>query len=51
MAYFFLKSIIPPTLDSFLAEVALLQEQMNSKEDSSDYVNLMTFHAAKGLRV
>ena len=38
-----------PTLDAFLAEVALLQEQMNSKEDSSDYVKLMTFHAAKGL--
>ncbi len=38
-----------PTLDSFLQEVSLLQEQMNSKEDTSDYVGLMTFHAAKGL--
>ncbi len=38
-----------PTLDVFLQEVALLQEQMNSKDDSSDYVRLMTFHAAKGL--
>ena len=38
-----------PTLDAFLQEVALLQEQMNSKEESSDYIKLMTFHAAKGL--
>ena len=30
-------------------EVALLQEQMNAKEETSDYVKLMTFHAAKGL--
>ena len=37
------------TLDSFLQEVSLLQEQMNATEDSSDYVKLMTFHAAKGL--
>lgn len=38
-----------PTLDAFLQEVALLQEQMNSKEEGSEYVKLMTFHAAKGL--
>ncbi len=36
-------------LDTFLQEVSLLQEQMNSPEDTSDYVKLMTFHAAKGL--
>lgn len=38
-----------PTVDAFLQEVALLQEQMNAKEETSDYVKLMTFHAAKGL--
>ncbi len=37
------------TLDSFLQEVSLLQEQMNAPEDTSEYVKLMTFHAAKGL--
>ncbi len=37
------------TLDTFLQEVSLLQEQMNVKEESSDFVRLMTFHAAKGL--
>ncbi len=37
------------TLESFLSEVSLLQEQMNVNEDTSDYVKLMTFHAAKGL--
>ena len=36
-------------LDTFLQEVSLLQEQMNSPEETSDYVKLMTFHAAKGL--
>ncbi len=36
-------------LDAFLEEVALLQEQMNTTEETSDYVKLMTFHAAKGL--
>lgn len=36
-------------LDSFLEEVALLQEQMNSKDNSVDNVRLMTLHAAKGL--
>ncbi len=40
-----------PTLDAFLQEVALLQEQMNAteEEENSGYVRLMTFHAAKGL--
>jgi DNA helicase-2/ATP-dependent DNA helicase PcrA len=37
------------TLDTFLQEVSLLQEQMNAPEDTSEYVKLMTFHAAKGL--
>lgn len=37
------------SLDGFLQEVSLLQEHMNSSDDSSDYVRLMTFHAAKGL--
>ncbi|MBA3954025.1 UvrD-helicase domain-containing protein [Candidatus Dependentiae bacterium] len=38
------------TLDIFLQEVALLQEQMASKdENATDYVRLMTLHAAKGL--
>ncbi len=37
------------TLDAFLQEVALLQEQMNTTEETTDYVKLMTFHAAKGL--
>ena len=36
-------------LDAFLQEVALLQEQMNATEDTSEFVKLMTFHAAKGL--
>ncbi len=36
-------------LDGFLQEVSLLQEHMHDKEDASDYVRLMTFHAAKGL--
>lgn len=38
-----------PTLEAFLSEVSLLQEQMNAAEESLDCVKLMTFHAAKGL--
>jgi len=37
------------TLATFLEEVSLLQEHMNAPEDTSEYVKLMTFHAAKGL--
>lgn len=38
------------TLDIFLQDVALLQEQMGTKDDgATDYVRLMTLHAAKGL--
>lgn len=35
-------------LDAFLEEVALMQEQSHKKVES-DYVSLMTLHAAKGL--
>ncbi len=38
-----------PTLEAFLSEVSLLQEQMNATEETSECVKLMTFHAAKGL--
>jgi DNA helicase-2/ATP-dependent DNA helicase PcrA len=37
------------TLETFLQEVSLLQEHMDAPEENSDYVKLMTFHAAKGL--
>lgn len=37
------------SLDGFLQEVSLLQDHMNSADDTSDFVKLMTFHAAKGL--
>lgn len=37
------------TLETFLEEVSLLQEHMNAPEDTSEFVKLMTFHAAKGL--
>lgn len=37
-----------PTLENFLHEVSLLQEQIHN-EDSSDQVQMMTLHAAKGL--
>ncbi|MBA2307554.1 UvrD-helicase domain-containing protein [Candidatus Dependentiae bacterium] len=38
-----------PTLETFLSEVSLLQEQMHAAEDTLECVKLMTFHAAKGL--
>jgi len=37
-----------PTLESFLYEVALVQEKLKDSNDK-DYVSLMTLHAAKGL--
>lgn len=37
------------TLDQFLQEVALLQEQMSNQAEEQDQVKLMTLHAAKGL--
>ena len=37
------------TLNDFLAEVALLTDQDNDKEESADKVTLMTIHSAKGL--
>lgn len=36
-------------LADFLAEVALLTDQDNNKEENTDKVTLMTIHAAKGL--
>ena len=36
-------------LQDFLAEVALLTDQDNDKEENADKVTLMTVHAAKGL--
>jgi len=38
-----------PTLDAFLQEVSLLQEQITNSTESEDHIKLMTFHAAKGL--
>lgn len=46
--YFEEKSEIK-TLDAFLESIALLQEQMNSNNESNDFVVLMTLHSAKGL--
>jgi DNA helicase II / ATP-dependent DNA helicase PcrA len=38
------------SLDIFLEEISLLQDRMtDQKENTTDYVPLMTFHAAKGL--
>jgi len=37
------------SLSQFLDEVALLQEHTSKKNDSNDYVRLMTLHGAKGL--
>jgi DNA helicase-2/ATP-dependent DNA helicase PcrA len=36
-------------LETFLHEVALLQEKIESEEEGSDQVQMMTLHAAKGL--
>jgi len=41
------QGIISPA--QFLEEITLLQDQLSSKEDSTDYVRLMTLHSAKGL--
>ena len=38
-----------PTLESFLHEIALLQEKISEAKDSQDHVQLMTLHAVKGL--
>lgn len=37
------------TLNDFLAEIALLTDQDNDKDEVSDKVTMMTVHAAKGL--
>ncbi|TAE48778.1 MAG: ATP-dependent DNA helicase, partial [Bacteroidetes bacterium] len=37
-----------PTLENFLSEIALFTDQ-DTKEESDDYVTLMTIHSAKGL--
>lgn len=37
------------TIEQFLHEVALMQEHINADKDKTDYVQLMTIHAAKGL--
>ncbi len=37
------------TVTDFLAEVALMQEHLHNRDQSNDYVQLMTLHAAKGL--
>ncbi len=37
------------TLNDFLAEVALLTDQDNNKDEFTDKVTMMTIHAAKGL--
>ena len=37
------------TLESFLHEVALLQEKLDREQEESDHVQMMTLHAAKGL--
>lgn len=47
ISYF--ESTTGKNLDSFLEEVSLLQDLMNSNEDTQEYVRLMTLHAAKGL--
>lgn len=39
----------PSTLAAYLANVALLTDQDNEKEEDRDKVTLMTMHAAKGL--
>ncbi|HOO98935.1 MAG TPA: 3'-5' exonuclease [Bacteroidales bacterium] len=39
----------PSTLEAYLANVALLTDQDNEKEEDRDKVTLMTMHAAKGL--
>ena len=38
----------PPTLSGFLEEVALVAD-IDSLDENSDYVVLMTLHSAKGL--
>ena len=40
---------IKKTLESFLYEIALLQEKVNKQEENEAQVQLMTLHAAKGL--
>ena len=37
------------SLESFIADVALLTDADNEDKESTDYVNLMTIHSAKGL--
>ena len=39
----------PSTLEAFMANVALLTDQDNEKEEDRDKVTLMTMHSAKGL--
>ena len=39
----------PSTLEAYLANVALLTDQDNEKEEDRDKVTLMTMHSAKGL--
>ncbi|MDX9725464.1 MAG: 3'-5' exonuclease [Bacteroidales bacterium] len=39
----------PATLEAYLANVALLTDQDNEKEEDRDKVTLMTMHSAKGL--
>ena len=38
-------------MSDFLAEVSLLTDQDNDKEENSDKVTMMTVHAAKGLEM
>lgn len=38
-----------PTLETFLHEVALLQEKLDKDNEQNDYIQMMTLHAAKGL--
>ncbi|MDR3550699.1 MAG: 3'-5' exonuclease [Candidatus Babeliales bacterium] len=47
MKHFELNNI--STIEQFLDEVALMQEQMNKKNENHDAILLMTLHAAKGL--
>ena len=39
----------PATLEAYMANVALLTDQDNDKEEERDKVTLMTMHSAKGL--
>ena len=39
----------PPTLETFLHEIALMQEKLTSEEGLENCVQMMTLHAVKGL--